>query len=916
MACCVPCGSEKGCSQKKSFVVGAFGVVLLDGIICCILYVLQSEAAQKGSEFSAGVADVIVLNIARLVMIAVFSGIGYCSWYRVQPERLSVAGRVVTPSAGTTEGDAVPLRSLGGSLLSTISHESEASSASFMFTQERLDDEQRRVKAAEKGEFRRDAAIWAVFMVCSLCALYSGAKCVSFGTSNAFQQSGSALTVLIGLGVFLCHAEFYMAKQCLVAWTTADGLLFPWLHAHTLHFVAKAECRMCQTCRSKIQGTNHGGMAYFCPLCERHYYCIECLKRQLRQRSSSDVALDEAGSQQQTSCGYLKKVFPLVKPFVHIVVLSFFMVCVNQSFSIAQPHWQGMLLDAVAKGDSPTFQHAVTMYFALNVGSGLFSSIQQSSVLLVRRRLAFRTRMMVFEHILKQDISYFDANLAGQITSRLTNDAMQMTDPVQIIMNNLLSNLILLVGGLVMCFHTSWKLSILTMCAIFPITYLVRTYSEWAGKINRKIQDEMAEANGTATQAIQNMRTVRYFGAEPFELHRYETNLQNVYKLQTKDNFARIANSTLTNYLDLGVSVFILWYGGSVIIAADDGHLSLGQLITFQLYWNMMKNAFNGLNGVLSSLLRATASSQRILDLLDLHPTIQTGQGTAIGKTDILDGSIRIENVTFHYAMKRSQKPVLGNLSLDFPGGQCTALVGKSGCGKSTIASLLLRLYDPVDGRITLEGKDFRDFEPQSLRAQFGVVAQETQLFAGTVEDNIAYSMVDPYTKEDLELAASKANALEFIEKCDDGFQTLVGDRGMLLSGGQKQRISIARMFLRKPRLLLLDEATSALDAENEALVQEALDGLVISGLCRTVVVIAHRLSTVRNADQIAVLEDGELKELGKHQELIDRNGIYAQLVLRQLHGKDEDSPKKIAEGKAAGKGSRKARDSGDACKD
>jgi len=319
---------------------------------------------------------------------------------------------------------------------------------------------------------------------------------------------------------------------------------------------------------------------------------------------------------------------------------------------------------------------------------------------------------------------------------------------------------------------------------------------------------------------------------------------------------------------------------------------------------------------VLSSLLRATASSQRILDLLDLHPTIQTGAGTAIGKTDILDGSIRIENVTFHYAMKRSQKPVLGNLTLDFPGGQCTALVGKSGCGKSTIASLLLRLYDPVDGRITLEGKDFRDFEPQSLRAQFGVVAQETQLFAGTVEDNIAYSMVDPYTREDLELAASKANALEFIQKCDDGFQTLVGDRGMLLSGGQKQRISIARMFLRKPRLLLLDEATSALDAENEALVQGALDGLVVSGLCRTVVVIAHRLSTVRNADQIAVLEDGELKELGKHEELIDRNGIYAQLVLRQLHGKDEEGAKKGAEGKAAGKGSRKSRDVGEAGKD
>jgi len=901
MACCSPCGSEsKGCSQKKSLVAGAVGVVLVDGITCGTLCVLQSANSEKGSEFSAGVADVIVLNIVRLTLIAFFSGLGYWSWYRVQPDRLQVDRRnVTTPSGASASG-----REL--SLLATSSAEPESLSGSVMFTQERLDEEQRRVKAAGKGELRRDVAVWAIFVVCSLCALYSGAKCVSFGTSNAFEQSGTLLTVLIGFGVFLCHTEFYIAKQCLVAWTTADGLNFPWLHAHTLHFDAKAECRMCQTCRSRILSSNHGGMAYFCPLCERHYYCIACLKRQVRQRQPalaagsdggvSDAGLHEAGKE-QSSCAYMKRLLPLVRPFVHIVILSFVMVCVNQSFTIAQPHWQGMLLDAVAKGDSTTFQHAVVMYLVLNVGSGLFSSIQQSSVLLVRRRLAFRTRLMVFEHILKQDIAYFDANLSGQITSRLTNDAMQMTDPVQIIMNNLLSNLILLGGGLVMCFHTSWKLSILTMCAIFPITYLVRTYSTWAGKINRKINDEMSEANGTATQAIQNMRTVRYFGAEPFELHRYKDNLQNIYGLQTKDNIARIANSTLTNYLDLGVSVFVLWYGGAVIIAAEDGHFSLGQLITFQLYWNMMKNAFNGLNGVLSSLLRATASSQRILELLDLVPTITSGQRGSIDRADIIDGSICIENVSFQYAMKRSQKPVLDKITLKLPGGQCTALVGKSGSGKSTIASLLLRLYDPIDGRITLEGRDFRDFEPQSLRAQFGVVAQETQLFAGTVEDNIAYAMVDPYTKEDLELAASKANALEFIQKCDDGFETLVGDRGMLLSGGQKQRISIARMFLRKPRLLLLDEATSALDAENEALVQEALDGLVASGLCRTVVVIAHRLSTVRNADQIAVIEDGELRELGKHQELIDKDGIYAQLVLRQLHGKED------------GKGGKKGRD-------
>jgi ABC-type multidrug transport system fused ATPase/permease subunit len=503
---------------------------------------------------------------------------------------------------------------------------------------------------------------------------------------------------------------------------------------------------------------------------------------------------------------------------------------------------------------------------------------------------------------LKQDIAYFDANIAGAITSRLTNDTNQMTDPVSILMNNMVSNLLLLAGGLFMCFHTSWKLAILAMSVIFPSTYLVRTYSEWAGKIARKISDEMSEANGVATQAIQNMRTVRYFGAESFELGRYSNNLNNVYKLQLRDNVTRIANSTLTRYLDLGVGVFVLWYGGGVIIGGDQSHFSLGQLITFQLYWNMMKQAFNGLNDVLSQLLRATAASQRIMDLLDLNPTIETGRGEWLGREsgEEMHGTICFNNVSFSYAQKRSKKPVLDTVNLKLPGGQVTAIVGKSGSGKSTMASLLLRLYDPVDGAITLDGRDFRDFEPQSLRGHFGVVAQETQLFAGTIEENISYAMPTPYTKADLEVAAAKANALEFVQGFDDGFQTLVGDRGMLLSGGQKQRLSIARMFLRRPRLLLLDEATSALDAENEALVQEALDGLVASGVCRTVVVIAHRLSTVRNADQIVVMQDGELKELGKHEELLRMDGIYAQLVQRQLQGKDS----------AKGKEDRKSGDS------
>jgi len=884
---CLPRQQES--SKNRLHSLGLAGLVLVDGLTCVLMRILQNASAGKGSVFSTGVADIIVMNVVRLALVLLLGSLGYWSWHSAQRQMHQVEG--------CAEGhDDVRLHRLGGSLLSVASDDTEASTGSVMFSTEQLDEEKRRVERSKRGDRRRDNAGWAMFAVCSLSAVYSGVKCVAFGNHNAFEGSGSALTALIGLGVFICHAEFYLASKCLVNLTTVDGLSFPWLHMHPLHFVAKADARTCQTCRTRIQQSNHDGMAYYCDICVYHYYCIACLKRQLRQRQPSigngDVNLQEAGQQERSAFVYVKRVLPLVRPFVHIVVLSFLMVCVNQAFNLMMPHWQGVIMDAVAKSNAEVFQHAIIMYLVINIGNGFFSSVQSSSVLLVTRKLAYRTRLTVFQHILRQDIAYFDANLAGQITSRLTSDTQQMTDPVSILMNNLLSNIIRLAGGLFMCFRTSWKLSILAMVAIFPTAYLVKTYSDWAGKIQRTIQDELSEANGVATQAIQNMRTVRYFGAETHELNRYETNLQNVYALQMKDSFTRIAKNMFTNYMDLGVGVFVLWYGGWVIIEGEQKNFSLGQLISFQLYWNMMKNSFDGLNSVLSSLSRATAASQRILDLLDLKPTIETGhgQGLSIDNTEPFGGLICIDHVTFHYVQKRSNKPVINDLYLEILGGQVTAIVGKSGSGKSTVASLLLRLYDPIDGRITLDGRDFRDLKPQALRAQFGVVAQETQLFAGTIEDNIAYATLKPHTRQDLELAAAKANILEFVQKCDDGFQTLVGDRGVLLSGGQKQRIAIARMFLRRPKLLLLDEATSALDAENEAIVQEALDGLVESGVCRTVMVIAHRLSTVRHADQIAVMEDGELMELGKHEELLKTGGIYAQLVGRQLSSAAKDA--------------------------
>lgn len=397
--------------------------------------------------------------------------------------------------------------------------------------------------------------------------------------------------------------------------------------------------------------------------------------------------------------------------------------------------------------------------------------------------------------------------------------------------------------------------------------------------------------NGLATQAISNIRTVRIFGAEDMELQRFERYLTKVYELDMLDSWVRVLNETLTSYLDLGLGFFVLWYGGEVIIHGSQRGLTIGMLITFQLYWNMMKNAFNGLNSVISSLLRAMSASQRVLDLLGSEPTIHPWRGAELA-AEHAEGTLILEGVVFHYVEKRSERPVINNISLAITAGQTTALVGKSGSGKSTIISLLLRLYDPVEGRITIDGIDFKALRPAAMRSYFGVVTQETQLFAGSIEENIAYSRRDPYTREELESAARAANAMEFIASFDENFASLVGYRGVKLSGGQRQRIAIARIFLKRPKILLLDEATSALDTENEALVQGAIDALLTSGVCRTVVLVAHRLSTVRNAEQIAVLEGGELVELGTHDTLVQqKDGRYARLVARQLEAQRQAIP-------------------------
>jgi len=516
----------------------------------------------------------------------------------------------------------------------------------------------------------------------------------------------------------------------------------------------------------------------------------------------------------------------------------------------------------------------------------LFGSLQSLAVEIVQRRIMCDMRTVMFESLISQDIAFFDGTMIGQLTSRMTNDVSAVVQPVRQIMNTLFANLILLAGGLFMCFFTSWKLTVLASTMIGPVVFLTGVYAGWSKTINMKIRVSMADANAVATEALRNIRTVRSFGADDIETSRFRGHMEDALKCGMKDAYASAGVSAATRYLDFAATILILWYGGHEVIDQGDlAEISVGQLITFNLYWNMLNNSIQALNGMLNTLVRAASAAQRVFEIIDLEPDIPLDVGEGV----LREGepcTVEFRDMHFAYQM-RPDKVVLNGLNFSIPAGKKVAVVGPSGAGKSTLVSLLLRFYDPQGGAVLLNGLPLTEYGLRRYQKRIGVVSQETQVFCRPVVENLTYGMDNPeqIELEEVQKAAKMANAHGFIEDLDEGYKSMVGEGGVRLSGGQKQRLAIARALLRRPALLLLDEATSALDAENEAQVQEALDKLVDStaGGC-SVMLIAHRLSTVMNADKIVVLHSGKVAEEGTHEELKDKeDGVYAKLVRRQL---------------------------------
>lgn len=493
------------------------------------------------------------------------------------------------------------------------------------------------------------------------------------------------------------------------------------------------------------------------------------------------------------------------------------------------------------------------------------------------QRIVNRLRTSLFSSILRQEVAFFDKTRTGELINRLSSDTELLGRSVTENLSDGLRAGAQASVGISMMFFISPNLATFVLSVVPPVSIIAVIYGRYLRKLTKVTQDSLAQATQLAEERIGNVRTVRAFGKEMTERDKYASKVDYVMQLARKEAFARAGFFGATGLSGNLIVLSVLYKGGLLMGSA---HMTVGELSSFLMYAFWVGISIGGLSSFYSELMKGLGAGGRLWELLEREPKLPFNEGVILNEKSF-QGALEFKNVHFAYPA-RPEVPIFQDFSLSIPSGSVTALVGPSGSGKSTVLSLLLRLYDPASGTISLDGHDIRQLNPVWLRSKIGTVSQEPILFSCSIAENIAYGADDPssVTAEEVQRVAEVANAVAFIRNFPQGFDTVVGEKGVLLSGGQKQRIAIARALLKNPKILLLDEATSALDAENEHLVQEALDRLMDG---RTVLVIAHRLSTIKNANMVAVLDQGKITEYGKHEELLSKpNGIYRKLMNKQ----------------------------------
>ena len=571
----------------------------------------------------------------------------------------------------------------------------------------------------------------------------------------------------------------------------------------------------------------------------------------------------------------LAKLIPYVKTYKMQVVLALGFLLMAAITTLSLPVAVRRVIDqGFTEADSSLVNSYFSMLIILAVLLAISSAGRYYFVIWLGERVVADLRKDVFANVTRLSASFFDTAHSGEIISRLTADTTQIKSAVGATASMALRNSILGTGALIMMLYTSPKLSLFVIGAIPLILVPIITFGRAVRKRSREAQDTLAAATAYASESIGAVQTM--------QAYTNETNVRTGFSDAVDFAFdaARLAVRTrawltgLAFFLILSSVIAVLWIGASNVL---DGTMSAGTLSQFLLYAVFAAGAFGSLSEVWGELTQAAGSAERLVELLSKGSDVSAPENPS-KLTDPVQGNIEFDNVKFCYPT-RPDTTALNDVSVKIKPGETVAIVGSSGSGKSTFFNLLLRFYDPQTGKIKLDGLELTSLDPEQLRRQFALVPQETAIFATSVADNIAYGS-GQHSAEQIKEAAKAANAHEFIEKLEDGYDTILGERGVTLSGGQRQRLSLARAILRDAPVLLLDEATSALDAESEKLVQDALERLMKG---RTTLVIAHRLATVKQADRILVMDGGKIIEQGTHKSLISKKGVYARLAKLQF---------------------------------
>ena len=596
---------------------------------------------------------------------------------------------------------------------------------------------------------------------------------------------------------------------------------------------------------------------------------------QTGQEYAEQLQYVAAGRAKARSLQPLRALAPFVWPFRFRIAVAAVALIVSSAATLVLPAALRGLIDKGFSTDQIALISHYFLLFLLAAGVlGVATATRFYFVTWLGERVVADIRKAVFANVLNLSPAFFEITRTGEVLSRLTADTTLIQTVVGSSASVAARNLVMFVGGLILMFVTSLKLTALVTVAVILVMLPLMLFGRWVRTLSRRSQDRIADTSAHASETLNAVQTVQAFTHEARERARYGAAVEESFTVAILRTRARSLMTAVVIFAAFGSIAGVAWVGAQDVVRHA---MTAGELVQFIIYAGIVAGGVGAMSETWGDLQRAAGASERLSELLTVEPDVLP-PAHPIPIPPPARGAVSFRNVTFRYPARPDFK-ALNGFSLDIAPGEAVALVGPSGAGKSTVFQLLLRFFAPQAGAVTFDGIDLSDIDPTDLRSHIAVVAQDSVIFSGTLADNIRYGRPDA-SDEDVRRAADAAAAAEFIARLPNGYETVVGERGVTLSGGQRQRIAIARAILRDAPLLLLDEATSALDAENERLVQIGLDNLMAG---RTTIVIAHRLATIQRLKRIVVMDQGRVVGEGSHAELVAQNGLYARLANLQF---------------------------------